>query len=200
MKTVGSIIAVWIFAVSADILAFQSSLAESTNAAAVGTVSLVLSNVPVSAAINWLTRLTGKPVIAPLNLTALITYKTERKVTPDEAIRELTAILASNKLYVVNVDSSYYRLATTTETNKLADNPHVEVVVQEDQILIEGRSVRWEDLPKAVGVLIMPDAEIWVYDPKAQPESDSAQLGRLRTVLGQTKAGKIYRAYLPPRK
>jgi hypothetical protein len=200
MKTSGSIVILSAVVVSVFTPAFHNSLAADTNAATVGTVDMQFINAPPSAAINWLARLTGKPVIAPLNITALITYKTERKVTPDEAVRELTAVLESNKLYLMNANGMYYRLATTTETNKLADIPHAEIVVREDQVLIEGRSVRWEDLPKALGVLVMPEAEVWVFDPKAQPGPDSAQLTRLLAVLNQTKAGRIYRAYLPPRK
>ena len=195
MKTIRSTITPWIVAVSASILAFQSSLAESTNAATAGTVDMQFINAPASGPINWLARLTGKPVIAPLNLTASITYKTERKVTPGEAVRGLTAVLASNKLYLVNVGDSYYRLTTTTETNKLADIPHTEIAVQEDRVLIEGRSIRWEDLPKALGVLVMPDAEIWVYDPYARDGLVSEPLTKLLKVL---KGRKVYQAYLPP--
>jgi len=176
-------------------LAFHSSLAAGTNTAVYGPVSMEFSNAPVSAIIGWLARLTDKPVIAPLNLTVGITYKTERKLTPDEAVRALTAVLASNKLYVVNIDNLYYRLATTTQTNKLADIPHTEIAVQEDRVLIEGRSVRWEDLPKAISVLVMPDAEIWVYDPHARDGLVSGPLTKLLKVL---QGRKVYQAYLPP--
>jgi hypothetical protein len=94
----------------------------------------------------------------------------------------------------VNVGDLYYRLATTTQTNKLADIPHTEIAVQEDRVLIEGRSVRWEDLPKAIGVLVMPDAEIWVYDPYARDGLVSHPLTKLLQVL---QGRKIYQAYLP---
>ena len=183
-----------VVAASEFTLAFHNSLAADTNAATIGTVDMQFINAPASGPINWLVRLTGKPVIAPLNLTGAVTYKTERKLTREEAVRGLTAALASNKLYVVSVDNSYYRLTTTTETNKLADSPHVEVAVQEDLILIDGRSVRWEDLPRALGVLVMPDAEIWVYDPYARDGSVSNPLNRFLKVA---QGRKIYQAYLP---
>ena len=195
MKTIRSIFTQWIVAASMVALAFQSSSAADTNAAAKGTVSMEFTNAPVSLIINTLTHLTDKPLIAPLNLIALITYKTERNLAPGEVVRGLTAALASNKLYLVNVGDLYYRLTTTTETNKLADSPHVEIVAQEDRVLIEGRSVRWEDLPKALGVLVMPDAEIWVYDPYARDGLVSAPLTKLLNAL---KGRKVYRAYLPP--
>ena len=200
MKTPRSMITLPMVVAFMVTLAFHGSFAADTNAT-VGTIDFQFVNAPAFAAINWLARLTGKPFIVPLNATAHITYKTERKVTPDEAIRALTTQLASNNLYVVNVGDLYYRLVTASDTNKVVDNQRVEMALQDDGVLIEGRFVRWEDLPKALGILVMPDEEIWIYDPKVMtgPESDSAQLGKLLNVLGQAKVGKIYRAYLPAR-
>ncbi len=129
MKVATSTIALCVVTASAGTLAFQSSLAEDTNTTAVHTFSCQFQNAPVSAVVEWLVRLTNKPLITPIYFTGVVDYRTERKLTLDEAIQGLAGVLKTNGLYFVSVDNVYNRLLIASETNNVVDHPRIEVEV-----------------------------------------------------------------------
>jgi len=195
VRNTNSTIALCIVAVLADILAFQSSLAEDTNTASAGTIDMQFENAPVIAVVDWLVRLTNKPLITPTFFTGVVNYRTKRKLTRDEAIQGIAGVLKTNGLYFVNVDNLYDRLLTASETNSVVNHPHIEVEVQGDRALVDGRAIRFEDLTATISNSITADTEVWVSAPSTQTgEQISINVDNW---MAQAHMGKPYRAYLP---
>jgi len=190
-------IALSVVTVSTGILTFPSCLADDTNAAAIGAIDLRFEDAPVIFVVDRLVWLTNKPLITPSYFTGVVNYRTKRKLTRDEAIQAIASVLKTNGLYFVNVNNLYDRLLTASETNRvnLVNSPHIEVEVQGDRALVDGRAIRFEDLTGTISNSITADTEVWVSAPSTQT---GAQIF-LDVTLWMTQAhmGKLYRAYLP---
>jgi hypothetical protein len=191
-------IALSLAAFSAVVVACQNSLAGNTNGAMQGTIDFEFQNAPPFAAIDWITRLTDRPVIAPLNFTGNITYRSAHKLTRDEAIQALSGALESNGWYLVSVNGLYYRLVTVTETNSVSDTPHIEIEIAGDRAIVDGKSISYEDLNDTIIPLVTPEIEVWVSAPLKPYESD--RFSRTVSALRKVNVRKIYSAYLPSAK
>jgi len=179
-----------------SMLTSHVALAADTNATM---VSCEFSNAPASAAIAWLARLAGKPVIAPAYTYFQVSYRTEQKLARDQVIKALTAIFETNGLYLVNVNDSYYRLAREPAVGPVTDVPHVDVEVQSDQILVNGAAIDRKDLPQTLARLRTPETEVWVHHSIARqgPFAVNEAEDLLGSMTG-LDASKTYLEYLPP--
>jgi type II secretory pathway component GspD/PulD (secretin) len=157
-------VTVWIVALSVATLVGQISLAENTDPNAVRAIDFDFHGAPIWVAIKWLTRLTNQPVLIPVNVAGTFTYKSEHKLTRDEAVEAISSTLQANGWYLMNVDHSYYRLLPLSETNSPAVVPHIEIEIQADQLIVDGKSIQSKDLAQTIAPLIGPETEIWVRD------------------------------------
>lgn len=182
--------------VTAAILTPNVSRADDTNAARV--IDFEFRNAPVFSAVVWLTRLTDRPVVIPATATFQFTYRTERKVTREEAIDALTAIFQTNGLHLVKVKDSYYQLTKESVASPAVEKPHVDVELRADQFLVNGSLVDRADLSQRLAALMAPDAEVWVRHPQPPVGDPSFNEGAelLRVVPG-LDANRIYTEYLP---
>jgi hypothetical protein len=182
--------------VTTGILAPTISRADDTNAARV--VDFEFQNAPAFAAIDWLTRLTAKPVIVPATVTFQFSYRTERKITREEAIDALSAILQTNGLHLAKVKDSYYQLTKESVASPAIERPHVDVELRGDQFLVNGSLVDRADLSGKLAVLMAPGTEVWVRHPLPPTRgpffNEGAEL--LRVVQG-LDANRIYTEYVP---
>jgi hypothetical protein len=195
MRATSSAIALWIVTVSAGVLTFQSSLADDTNTASAGTIDLRFENCPVIAVVDWLVRLTNKPLITPTYFTSVVNYRPKRKLTREEAIQGIAGALQTNGLYFVNVDNLYNRLLTASETNNVVGHPHIEIEVRGDRVLVDGRPIRFEDLTGTISNSITADTEVWISAPSTQTGEQIVL--DMDMWISQAHLGKLYRAYLP---
>jgi type II secretion system GspD-like secretin len=191
-------IALSLVALSAVVVACQSSLGDSTNGAMAGTIDFQFQNAPSVTAVEWITRLTEKPVIVSLKLSGSITYRSAHKLTHDEAIQALSGALESNGWYLVSVNGLYYRLVTVSETNNVTDTPHIEIEIAGDRAIVDGKSIGYEDLNNTIVPLVTAETEVWVSAPRKSYESD--RFWRTVSDLCKLKVRKIYSAYLPSAK
>jgi hypothetical protein len=189
-----------VLVVTTVILAPKISRAEDTNAVRV--IDFEFRNAPVFAAIDWLTRLTDKPVIIPVLVSFQFSYRTERKITREEAIDALSAILQTNGLYLVKVKDSYYRLTKESVASPAVEKPHVDVELRGDQFLVNGSPVDRADLSGRLAALMTPDTEVWVRHPLPPPARDPSfnEGAELLRVVQGLDANRIYTEYIPARR
>jgi hypothetical protein len=159
-----SIMALSTATVLAIALAPQNSLADATNGATVGTIDFQFENAPPFTLINWVARLTREPVVVPYDLTFLVTYRTNRKVTPDEALRDIDGVLLTNGYHLVKTDESYYRIMKVVETNSVSNRSHIDLEIQGDKLIVDGKPIQSEDLTQTLVPLVGPETEIWIQD------------------------------------
>ena len=184
--------------VAGSALVFQASMADDTNAASAATISFEFINAPCSAMTLWLARLTAEPVIVPVNVDFRATYRTEKKLTREEAIQSLAAILQTNGLGFVNVNHRYYRVGRRSTTGPVVDHPHIDVEVQDARCIVNGSPVDRKDLSQTLARLVTPETEVWVHylGPKSQPSSAMEAADMFRSVPG-LNADKIYLECIP---
>jgi hypothetical protein len=184
--------------VAGSVLVFQASLADDTNAAPAGTIDFEFINAPCDAVALWLARLTAEPVIVPVNANIQVTYRTQKKLTREEAIQSVTALLQTNGLSVVNMKNRYYRVVGGSATGPVVDRPHIDVEVQNDRFLVNGSPVDRKDLSPTLARLLTPETEVWVHHsgPKSQPSSATEAAEMFRSVPG-LNADKIYLECMP---
>jgi len=183
---------------AASTLTFEVSLADGTNAAPAGTIDFQFINAPCSAVALWLARLTAEPVIVPVNVDSQFTYRTEKKLTREEAIQKLAAILQTNGLSLVNVNQRHYRVVRRSTTSPVIDHPHIDVEVQNAGFIVNGSPVDQKDLSQTLVRLMTPETEIWVHylGPKSQPSSAMEAADLFRSVPG-VNADRIYLECMP---
>jgi type II secretion system GspD-like secretin len=182
--------------VTTAILAPKISRADDTNAARV--IDFEFRNAPVSVAIDWLTRLTGKSVIVPATVTFQFSYRTERKVTREEAIDVLSAVFQTNGLHLAKVNDSYYQLTRESVASPTVEKAHVDVELRGDQFLVNGSPVDRADLSGRLAALMTPETEVWVRHP-LPPTRDPAfnEGAELLKVVQGLDANRIYTEYIP---
>jgi metal-dependent amidase/aminoacylase/carboxypeptidase family protein len=135
-------------------------------------------------------------VVIPYNIDFPVTYRTERKVTREEAIQAINAILQANGYYLVNRDSSYYRVVAVSETNSVSNSAHLELEVRGDKMVIGGNTIIGrEDLSKTLALLTNAETEIWVHHTITSDSSNEA-VELLASVRG-VNANKLYLEYVP---
>lgn len=191
-------VTVLVVAVATGMLAPNISRADDTNAARV--IDFEFRNAPAFAAIDWLTRLTDKPVLIPATVSFQFSYRTERKLTRDEAVDALSAIFQTNGLHLVKVKNSYYRLTNESVASPAIEKPHIDVELQGDQFLVNGSVVDRADLSGRLAALMTPETEVWVRHPLTPTPDPSFNEGAelLRIVQG-LDANRIYTEYIPER-
>jgi type II secretory pathway component GspD/PulD (secretin) len=155
-------------------------------------------NTPLFAVVEYLTQISGRPIIVSLNLTGKLTYRSAHDMTFAEAVRELTGVLASNNLALVDVDSRYFKLTPASQTNSLPESPHLEVRVEKDQFLIEDHPVSREQFAAEVKKRATADTEIWIYDAQTSTNADFNTAYLLIAETG-AKSRKIFQVFLPRR-
>ncbi len=105
-------------------------------------------------------------MIVPYDLSFPVTYRTQRKVTLEEALQGIDGVLHADGYRLVKLDESYYRVVKVAETNSLSNLPHIDLAIQGDKILVNGNAiVERKDLAKTLAVLSKPDMELWVDHP-----------------------------------
>jgi len=177
----------------------QRSLADGTNDATPRTIQFEFQNAPVSMVIEWVTRLSHEPVVLPYNIDFPVTYRTERKLTREEAIQVIDAILQANGYHLVNRDNSYYRVVGVSETNSGSNSAHLELEVRGDKLVIGGNTIIGrEDLSKTIAQLTNAETEIWVHHSVtrsgATPSNEAVEL--VASVRG-LNASKMYLECVP---
>lgn len=170
--------------------------ADDTNAPRV--IDFQFINAPVFSAVVWLTRLTDRPVVIPATATFQFSYRTERKITREEAIEALSAIFQTNGLHLAKVKDSYYQLTRESVASPAVEKPHVDVELQGDQFLVNGSVVDRADLSGRLAALMTPETEVWVRHPLTPTPDPSFNEGAelLRIVQG-VDANRIYTEYIP---
>ena len=174
----------------------QGSLADGTDDATARTITFEFGGAPVSRVIEWVARLSHEPVVIPYNIDFPVTYRTERKVTREEAIQAINAILQANGYHLVNRDNSYYRVVGVSETNSVSNSAHLELEVRGDKLVIGGNTIIGrEDLSKTLALLTNAETEIWVHHTVTSDSSNEA-VELLASVKG-VHANKLYLEYVP---
>lgn len=149
---------------TAAVISLAALMSQISLAAGAGTVDMQFSNAPVSAAVQWIVRLTKEPVIVPETVTGVITYRSDGHVTKEEAIEGLTKALKASNLQLVNINQTYYRLLPASEANATTDVQRVEVEIEGDRVVVDGKPFAYAELPQALKPLMGPDTEIWIHD------------------------------------
>jgi hypothetical protein len=181
-------------------MASQGSLADGTNGATTGTIDLQFQNAPAFTLIEWVTRLTDEPVVVPYNVNFPVTYRTEHKLTRDEAIAAIDGVLRTNAYCLVRPDGSYYRVAKVSETNSIANRSHIDLEVQGDKVVVNGNTtVDLKDLASTLAALSTPETEIWIRHLVAgwSRGRTSNEAMELLTSLRGWDANKMFLKYVP---
>jgi hypothetical protein len=166
MRNRKSIMALSVATVLAISLTGQNSLADTTNGPTAGTIDFQFENAPALRLIEWVTRLSREPVVVPYDLNFLVTYKTERKVTLEEALHAIDGVLLANGYHLMKPDESYYRVVKVAETNSVSNRSHINLELQGDKVVVNGNTVvDRKDLAETLAVLSKPDMELWVDHP-----------------------------------
>jgi len=200
MRNAKSITVLAAATVLATSLADQNLLADGTNGATAGTIDFQFENAPAFTLIEWVTRLTHEPVIVPYNLNFPVTYRTERKVTLEEALHGIDGALLTNGYHLVKTDESYYRVAKAGDTNSVSSRPHVDLGFQGEKIVVNGDTiVDRKDLAKTLAVLSGPETEIWIQHVATTPaDHDIMELAiNFLVSSGQLGANKLFLEYMP---
>jgi type II secretory pathway component GspD/PulD (secretin) len=183
---------------TAAIISLAALISQVSLAEGAGTVDMQFSNAPVSAAVQWIARLTKEPVIVPESVTGVFTYQSKGHVAAEEAIDGLTAALKANNLQLVNINQTYYRLLPVSETNATADVQRAEVEVEGDHVVVDGKPIAYAELPQALKPLVGPDKEIWVHDAVATGGLGlSVNANQYLMPLHQARPKRICFAYMP---
>jgi hypothetical protein len=200
MRNAKSIMVLAAAAVLAMSLTDRNSLADNTNGASAGTIDFQFENAPSFTLIEWVARLTHEPVIVPYNLNFLVTYRTKRKVTLEEALQGIDGVLLTNGYHLVKTDEPYYRVAKVGDTNSVSSRPHVDLGLQGEKIVVNGNTiVDRKDLAKTLAVLSGPEAEIWIQHSVTTPaDHDIMELAiNFLVSSGQLGANKLFLEYMP---
>jgi hypothetical protein len=199
MRNAKSIIVLAAATVLATSLTDRNSLADDTNGATAGTIDFQFENAPSFALIEWVARLTHGPVIVPYNLNFPVTYRTKRKVTPEEALQGIDGVLLTNGYHFVKTDESYYRIVRVAETNSFSNLSHIDLKIQGDKVVINGNTiVDRKDLAKTVAALSNPNTELWIQHPLTglrAPMTNEAM--ELLVSLQRLDAHNVFLEYVP---
>jgi len=65
---------------------------------------------PITAILDWYSRLTGRSVIAAPNLNAQINFRSQSKLTKDEAIQALDSVLAINNIAAIPLGEKFLKI------------------------------------------------------------------------------------------
>ena len=199
MRITKSIMVLGAATVLAITLTPQDSLAGATNGATVGTIDFQFENAPAFTLIEWVTRLTHESVVVPYDLNFPVTYRTERKVTLEEALQGIDGVLLTNGYHLVKKGESYYRVVKVAETNSVSNQAHIDLKLQGDKVIVdENTIVDRADLAKTLAVLSIPDAELWIHHtvtgPRAPTNNEAMEL--LVSSRG-LDASKFFLKYVP---
>jgi len=71
-------------------------------------------NTPVTAVLEYYARLTGRSIISAPNLTATITFRSQTRLTLEEALQALDSVLAMNGITVVPMGEKFLKVVPST--------------------------------------------------------------------------------------
>ncbi len=150
--------------------------------------------------IEWVARLTHQPVVVPYNVNFLVTYRTERKVTPEEALQGIDGVLLTNGYHLAKMDESHYRIVKVAETNSVSNRSHVDLELQGEKVVVNGNTiVDRKDLAKTLAALSKPAEEIWIQHPvTTSANHEIVELAiNLLVSAGGLDANKVFLEYVP---
>jgi hypothetical protein len=178
----------------------QNSLADTTNGSTAGTIDFQFQNAPALRLIEWVTQLSAKPVVIPYDLNFLVTYKTEQKVTVEEALHDIDGVLQANGYHLMKPDESYYRVVKIAETNLVSNHSHIDLAIQGDKIVVNGNTiVDRKDLAKTLATLSKPDEEIWIYHPVTEFTNNEIVDLAINSLVSTSglDASKVFLKFMP---
>jgi hypothetical protein len=129
-----------------------------------GRISLSFSNAPIVALEEFLPKVTGKPLLACLDVSATFSYATNG-LSREATLRVLGNWLQARYLCLTNINGAYLKLLPLKLANQ-ADfgAPHVEIEIRKDSITVDGQAVVREDVADAVRKSAAPESEVWIFD------------------------------------
>jgi hypothetical protein len=160
-------------------------------------------NAPIEALAEFLPQLTHKPVVVSQRVVGPFSYTAAQGSTSEQALKEIQAQLWINGCLLTNVGGAYYKLLPAAETNEVRNSPHVEIVVRDDSITVNGHPVPFESVAATVTGSLTPDTEVWVCDAtrptweKGNGDFMSVFVALQNGLRPKFRWGKIYRLYLP---
>jgi len=90
--------------------------------AEVANIDFEFQAAPINALLEWYSRLTNRSIISAPNLQASITFRSQTKLTKDEAIQALDSVLAINNIAAIPLGEKFLKIVTIN-TAKLEGVP-----------------------------------------------------------------------------
>ncbi len=106
--------------------------------------------------------------------------------------------MKASNLQLVNINQTYSRLLPASEANATADVQRVEVEVEGDHVMVDGKPIAYGELAQTVKSLVGPETEIWIHDTQATPgNSISVSATQYLMPLHKAQPKRICFAYMP---
>jgi hypothetical protein len=166
---------------------------------------------PLGDVAAYLPTLTHKPVIVIAFMGNSITYRFSPQNSVQKSLDELAAVLQKENVFLSSVDSCYFRMVNKRLANKAPASSHLEIRIENNQLIADGHPVTMDSLIEQIGVATLhadpcrnldapgnPDFEVWVYDAETSTNLSIHSIAEPIVKVG-VDPDKLLREYLPRR-